>query len=246
MTNAYDRDLLRSQIGRLREAAAMRARLETEIAAEHRQETGRTRTEAEATLAAATKKFTAAIEATKREYAAALQKTADLAASEQKKLDDQRQALTASLTKTAEKEAHQAREDDLFEAGSAREVFKEKRKDPARLFAKSERDIARVATQVAECTTRTAEFLAARGVTGAGPAAETGSEPQAFGGDVLATLETVSGTAAVSIGGGKGPGNPRPPRGEAGVRRWTDGRRHDSAHAPRPRRRSGDLVRGAW
>ena len=195
MTNAYDRDLLRSQICRLREAAATRARLEKEISAEHEQETGRTRTEAEATLAAAAKKFAATIAATKQEYAAALQKTADLAASEQKKLDDQRQALTASITKTADKESHQAREDDLFEAGSAREVFKEKRKDPGRLFAKAEKDIARVATQVAECETRTAEFLTARGVAVAEPVAETTAEPTAAGGDVLAALESLRAAA---------------------------------------------------
>ena len=197
MTNAYDRDLLRSQIQRLREAAATRARLEKEITAEHQQETGRCRTEADAALSAATKKFTAAIEATKQEYAAVLQKTATLASSEQKKLDDQRQVLTASITRTAEKESQQAKEDDQFETGSAREVFKEKRKDPARLFAKAEKDIARATTQVAECDTRTAEFLAACGATVAEPVADATAEPPPAGGDVLATLESLR-AAAVS------------------------------------------------
>ncbi len=197
MTNAYDRDLLRSQIQRLREAAAARARLEKEISAEQQQETGRTRTEAEAALAATTKRFTAAIETTKQEYAGVLQKTAALAASEQKKLDDQRQTLTASITRTAEKESHQAKEDDQFETGSAREVFKEKRKDPARLFAKSEKDIARATTQVVECETRTAELLAACGVTVAAPAAAATAEPSPAGGDVLAALEGLR-AAAVS------------------------------------------------
>jgi len=191
VTNAYDRDLLRSQIQILREAAATRSRLEKEIAAEHEQETGRTRSEADAALAATRKKFAAAIEATKQEYASVLQKTKALAASEQKKLDDQRQALTASLTKTAEKEAHQAREDDQFETGSAREVFKEKRKDPARLFAKAEKDIARVASQLAECETRTAEFLASRGVPPAEAASGPADESQPAGADVLAALESL-------------------------------------------------------
>jgi energy-coupling factor transporter ATP-binding protein EcfA2 len=196
VTNAYDRDLLRSQIQILREASATRARLEKEIISEHEQETGRTKSEADAALAATRKKFTAAIEATKQEYAAVLQKTKALAASEQKKLDDQRQVLTASITKTADKEAHQAREDDQFETGSAREVFKEKRKDPARLFAKAEKDIARVASQLAECETRTAEFLTTRGVPPAEAAAST-DEPQPAGADVLAALESLR-AAAVS------------------------------------------------
>ena len=194
MTNAYDRDLLRSQIQILREASATRARLETEITTEHAQETSRTKSEAEAALDATRKKFAATIEATKQEYAAVLQKTKALAASEQKKLDDQRQTLTASITKTAEKEAHQAREDDQFETGSAREVFKEKRKDPARLFAKAEKDIARVASQVAECETRTTEFLTARGVAPA--ESPSGNDvPQPAGPDVLAALESLRAAA---------------------------------------------------
>ena len=160
--SVYDRGLLRGQIDILRREAATRARLENEIQTEHDTRVAEVRRKSEAGLAATHKKYAGEIEATTREYAAILQKAAAYLVAEQKKLDDQRAAMVKKITRESEKLVQQSKEEDQFEEGSFREVFKEKKKDPLRLFAKGEKDLARSITQIDESTTKVNSFLEGR------------------------------------------------------------------------------------
>jgi hypothetical protein len=188
--SAYDREVLRRQIEILRREAASRARLEIEIHDEHDQTVSGVRAKAEAELASTAAKHVAEIDATRREYDAILAKASAYLAAERKKLDDQRGAMVTKLGRDCDNLLHQAKEEDQFEEGSFLEVFKEKRKDPLRLFAKGEKDLARAVAQIGDSTTKVNAFLAERRVP-AVAADASGAEPEAASGDVLATLETL-------------------------------------------------------
>jgi S-DNA-T family DNA segregation ATPase FtsK/SpoIIIE len=194
--NAYDPGVLRSQIDRLRRAAATRADQEREIVAEHEAETAATHRESQAELTRTTQQFESQIDSLRREYTAVVQKTQAVATAEQKKLDDQRQALTASIRKKAQKQEQQSKEDDQFESASLREVFKEKRKDPARLLAKAEKDLGGSLGQISQAATKVAEFLAARGLATA-DVPDGDPSPLPIGKDALAELEKLK-TAAIA------------------------------------------------
>jgi energy-coupling factor transporter ATP-binding protein EcfA2 len=186
--NAYDRDVLRSQMERLRTEASLRARLENEIAAEHESTVAQTRAEADAALAATTRKYAAEIEATKREYAALLQKADAYLAAERAKLDEQRKTMAAQVAKLCEKEERQAKEDDQFDEMSIKEKHKEDRKLPGRLFARDEKEVVRVVTQIGE-----AEERATKALERCGLAATTGADdgPLSAGQDPLAELDSL-------------------------------------------------------
>jgi len=186
--NAYDRDLLRGQMELLRTEAALRARLENEIAAEHEVAVTQTRADAEAALAATKQKYAAEIEATKREYAGLLHKADAYLAAERTKLDEQRKAMAAQVAKLCEKEARQAKEDDQFDELSIKEKHKEDRKQPARLFAKDEKEVARVSSQIAEAEAKAGQALATCGLT---PAAGADDAPLPEGKELLAEFEAL-------------------------------------------------------
>ena len=79
--NSYDRDVLRQQLSRLRQASAERKQLEQAITSEYEQEAATAREQAETAIAAAEKKYARESEATRREHAAVKTKAnADAAA----------------------------------------------------------------------------------------------------------------------------------------------------------------------
>ncbi|MEI7782298.1 MAG: hypothetical protein WCJ18_10280, partial [Planctomycetota bacterium] len=123
---AYDREVLRVQLDLLRRAAAVRARLENEITAEHEAERQATLAAAEKNQAATNEKYAREIAATKQEYKAVLQKIAAMAVAEQAKLDEQRKTVATTIVRTCDKQTRQLKEDDQFEESSYKEVFKEK------------------------------------------------------------------------------------------------------------------------
>jgi energy-coupling factor transporter ATP-binding protein EcfA2 len=187
-SNAYDRDLLRSQMEVLRTAAAMRARLENEIAAEHEATVTKTRADADAALVATKRKYATEIEATKREYAALLQKADAYLAAERTKLDEQRKTMAAQVAKLCEKEERQAKEDDQFDEMSIKEKHKEDRKQPARLFAKDEKETARAVSQISESEAKAGQALERFGLAATAGADD---EPLPEGKDLLTELETL-------------------------------------------------------
>jgi DNA segregation ATPase FtsK/SpoIIIE, S-DNA-T family len=186
---AYDRDLLRDQIDILRREAATRARLENEIHAEHDTAVTRIREKSASALAATKAKYSGEIDATKREYATVLQKADAYLAAEQKKLDDQRAAMKVKIGRECDHHVQQAKEEDQFEEGSFREVHKEKKKDPLRLFARAEKEVARAVEQVGETAGRVTAFLKTCGIEApTEPEAGEAAPPE---GDVLAAFEAL-------------------------------------------------------
>ena len=158
--NPYDRELLRSQIELLRSAAAVRARLETEITAEHAAERSAAGADAERQLEATRRKYEGEIAAAKQEYKAVLERLAAQAAAEQKKLDEQRKNFAATIARTCESQSKKLQEDDQFDESSSTEVYKEKRKDPLRLFAKSEKELAAAVARLDEVDAKSLQALA--------------------------------------------------------------------------------------
>ena len=158
--SGYDRDLLRAQIEILRREASLRSRLEKSIAAEHEAETASALTAAKTLLAATRTRYDGEIESTKVEYAEILKRVASQAAADQKKLDDKRKTIVATITRTCEQQDRQLKEDDQFEEGSYREVFKDKRKDPVKLFKKAELDLAKAAAQLNDADAKSLHVLA--------------------------------------------------------------------------------------
>jgi DNA segregation ATPase FtsK/SpoIIIE, S-DNA-T family len=188
----YDRDVLRLQLERLRRESAVRAKLENEISAEHEAEHAAAEKDAAEKLAAARQKYAREIEATKSEYATVLRQVAAQAAAEQKKLDEQRQAFAATIVRTAATQQAQLKEDEQYEDASFREICKEKRKDPVRLFAKAEKDLARTLAQLDEADQKTLEALGRWRIEP--PAAEPPADGQAVaepptGAEILTQLE---------------------------------------------------------
>ena len=194
---SYDRDLLRAQMEILRQAAATRAHLETAIAAEYEQAVAAVTADVETATAATEQKYAQEIATTKKEYATLLQRIAAQAAADQKKLDEQKKALTTQIVRQWQAHDRKLKEDDQFEDASFREVAKEKKKDPQRLFLKAEKDIAKVGSILEDADARTLRFLTACKVTGfAGVAGDTPGEPDPgefpAGADVLKTLEALA------------------------------------------------------
>ena len=193
---AYDREMLRVQLDLLRRESAVRARLENEITAEHEAERQATLAEAEKNQAATNEKYAREIAATKQEYKAVLQKIAAQAVAEQAKLDEQRKTVATTIARTCDKQTRQLKEDDQFEESSYKEVFKEKRKDPVKLFMKAEKDLGKTLAQLDESDARSLQSLAAWGVAAAEAAAEEPAPEEPAGDDAESEEASTSEAAA--------------------------------------------------
>ncbi len=199
--NAYDRDVLRSQIEILRREAALRAKLENEITAEHESERAAAESAAGQALAATRERYDRDIDATKREYATVLQQVAAQAASDRKKLDEQRKAYAATILRTFAAQEKQFKEDDQYDDSSWREICKEKRKDPVRLYAKAEKDLTRALAEFDEAEQRTDSVFNAWKIAGpaVGEASPAADQPPA-GAEILAQLEKLRAAVAEQAG----------------------------------------------
>ena len=186
-TTGYDRDVLRAQIDVLRQAAATRARLENEIEAEHDTTVTEARDEAEKTIESTQVRFASEIAAARNEYAALLQRADAHLATEQKKLDDQRRAMVATINKSCEKQLAALKEEDQFEELSCREGQKEKLKTPIRLHAKADKEIAGVVEEIRKAESDAQAFLAKRRVE----CAAFEGEPSPAEGDALAAFKSL-------------------------------------------------------
>jgi S-DNA-T family DNA segregation ATPase FtsK/SpoIIIE len=187
--SAYDQGRLRMAILGLRQAAASRVKLEHEIVNEHDQETAAARDEATRATAATTEKHHREIAATKKEYADLTARLTAQAEAELKKIEEQRSHKVASLQRAWQEQTTKIKEDHEFEQASIKEVFKEKRNDPQKLFAKTEADLKRVASQFEEALAKGKEFLAGCGVKTDHAATDDRPLPERDG--VLAEIEAL-------------------------------------------------------
>ena len=177
--SAYDATVLREQLAVLRREAAVRAKAEREITAEHEAATQAATSTADAALASTRKRYAVEIETARREHAAVLQKADAFAATERKKLDDARQARAKSLQAACAKKLADLKEEADFAGMAANETAKARLKQPVIAFAKAEGEIGRTVAQFDEAVAAAAKQLAKRGVKIATPGAEEPAPPPA-------------------------------------------------------------------
>jgi len=202
-TTAYDRELLRGQIERLRQEAAVRSRLENEIAREHERDRDATLAEARDKLTATRSRHAAEIKATQEAYQALLAKIAATATAERNKLDEQQRGYAATIQRTWKSQDHALRDEHEFDESTHKQVFLDRRGIPGKACQKAEGELARMAGQLDELRAKAAATLAAWKIATAPPdeastsddastqEAALDAEP-----DVLATVERLR-TAAV-------------------------------------------------
>jgi len=169
----YDRDLLREQIVRLRQASAARTRLEEEITSEHEAETVAARRDAAAAIAAIEKAYSREAEATRTQHAAEIDKANTEAAARRDDYEKKQKADAATIRRTWEKQDAQIKGDAQFEENQAREVFKEKRKQPTALLKRTEKQLADLAAQLDDVGGRSLKFLVDRRMVAAAAAVPT-------------------------------------------------------------------------
>jgi len=216
---AYDRDQLRDQLTRLRKAAARRSHLEHEITSEHETETAAARQHADAAIAALEKTYTQESEATRSAHAAVIKKSDAEAATERSKLETQRKGFASTIDRSFEQQTEQLKGDAQYEDNSAKEVFKDKRKEPGITLQRAEKGLAAIAVQLDEADASSLQFLKSHRITvtapdpavappagvespGAGESAagattsETAAEPLPTGAELLTLLEQLRETVA--------------------------------------------------
>jgi len=188
--NAYDLQLLREQVNRLRQAASVRSQLERDITLEHETETAAAQAQAAASITSVEEKYVRESDATRREQAAVIDKATSEAAADLVKLSTQRKGLAATIARAWEKQAQQLKEDAQYEENSSKEVFKEKRKEPAKILRRAEKELADTGNQLDEADARSLSVLTACGIKSA-PSIEpaTAAEPLPTGSALLTTLE---------------------------------------------------------
>ena len=190
---SYDRDLLREQLTRLRQTAATRSQLEREITTEYETETIGANREADAAIAAVEKKHARESEATRREHTEVIAKADAEATAERTKLDAQQKNYATTYRRNWEKQDAQLKEDSRFEENQAKEVFKEKRKEPALILRRAEKQLADITSQLGDADTRSLKFLIDRRMVAA-PAAEVAPS----GSDTAPTADHASNDAAAA------------------------------------------------
>jgi len=212
---AYDRDLLRDQILRLRKAAAARSHLEQEITLEHEKETMAARKHADTEISALEDRYSDESDALRREHASVIEKADAEALAERSKLDAQRKGFAATIDRNWEQQQEQLKGDAQFDDNSAKEVFKDKRKEPGTTLQRTEKSLAAIAAQLGEADARSLQFLKDQGLAAALPAlpnnppaeqdsptsnepasAKAAAEPLPTGAELLTLLEQLRGTVA--------------------------------------------------
>jgi S-DNA-T family DNA segregation ATPase FtsK/SpoIIIE len=166
----YQPDVLRGQMTILRQEAAARAQAETAITAAHEAATAAARAAAERALAATREKHAAEIEATRRKHAEVKRQADEFRATEQKKLDDGRQAKTKAITAECSKRVEDLNETETFEQIRFKEVVTSKAQEPHQAAAALEQKLATALGQLRDTAAAVAKQLAAWGVKDTGPA----------------------------------------------------------------------------
>jgi S-DNA-T family DNA segregation ATPase FtsK/SpoIIIE len=192
-SRSYDAAFLRSQLAILRQAAAERATNEERIRAEYEAAVRAAQEEKQTATAATGRERDAAIASLTKEYADTLAQIEAKAAAERSKLEEQRTQFATQVGRQSDAQEKKLLEDDQFEESSSREVAKEKKKKPQRLFQKSEQELAKIATAIDECDSHSRSFVATCGGgttgDGAAAAADEPADDVPKGVEVLKALE---------------------------------------------------------
>ena len=176
--NPYDRELLRGQIERLRREAGVRAGLEEEILSEYSEAVARAESDAKSGLATTRADYQSRIDAAKREYATLAKRIEAQTQADRAKLEEQRKAVTADIKRKCDREAQRLKEDFAGDEIPYREVYKDERKKPLIIAAKSEKDVAAAMKLLEDVSSKVAKAMTERGVKPpAADAVESGGQP---------------------------------------------------------------------
>ncbi len=172
----YTPDAMRRVITSLREASATRASLERKIVEEFQKGSEATKQEADRLIQETMDRYDDKIASTKREFAE-VQQRIDLQYREvENKVGQQRDAKAGEITRQAEQKKQQLKEDEHFAESTEAESFKERRRDPAKLFSRDSAQLESYTQEFAKLRERCQAILAERKVEGGeSPAAASAS-----------------------------------------------------------------------
>ncbi len=145
---AYDRDLLREQMQRLRRAAAERVQHENDIRAELQLEVKKAEEEAVAATSATRQQYDGRLAALSQRYAQAQDAVAHKATGDLEKLEVQQTKFEAQIDRAWQEHDTKLQEDFQYGELSFQEQLKEKKAEARKKFQKREKDLVGIAEQV--------------------------------------------------------------------------------------------------
>ena len=157
----YDPDILRSQMAVLRLEAAARSKKEQEILSSFENTESLAKNNAETRTETTNQSRLQEISATEKEFRSKVSQIEAWAVAEIKKLDEQRNVMASKIKALWKKQDGSLHEEYEFDEGQEKETFKEKRKNPIRILAKTEKEIASASAHFEDSDKAAASFLAA-------------------------------------------------------------------------------------
>ena len=191
--SAYHPDVLREQMQILRRESATRAESENAISSTVESATTSIRAAADRELADVRTKGAADIEAAVRKHDEVKRQADAWRATEQKKIDEFRQAKTREYTKACDEAVTELKEEEVFEQVRFKQVAGEKALEPQKAARSWEQKLAAALTQINAEASAVAKQLAAWGVKDSGGAAPAAPAEQGTPVEqVLAAREAVA------------------------------------------------------
>ena len=190
--SSYTPDAMRAVITSLREEAATRASLERTIVADYENGREATKQEADRLIQETIDRYDDKIASTKREFEQLQQRVGAQYPDAEAKVSQQRNAKAAEITRQAEQKKEQLKEDEHFAESTEAESFKERRRDPGKLFARDSQHLETYTQDFAKLREKCLKILAERKVDGAAsppPAAAEQETPLPSGGEILAHVK---------------------------------------------------------
>jgi S-DNA-T family DNA segregation ATPase FtsK/SpoIIIE len=181
--SSYSPDVMRGVIASLREAAATRASLERKIVDEFTKGCEATRQEADRLTQETIDRYDDKIATAKREFADLQQRIETQYRESETKVGQQQSAKAAEITRQADQRKQQLREDEHFAESTEAESFKERRRDPGKLFTRDSAQLDVYKQEFGKLRERCLKVLAERKVE-----AGESSPPVADGGGHSAAL----------------------------------------------------------
>ncbi len=199
---SYSPDAMRSVITSLREEAATRAKLERKIVEEFEKGCEATRQEADRLIQETADRYDDKIASTKREYEELRQRVESQFRETEAQYAKQRDTKANQVTQQADRTKQQLIEDEHFAESTEAESFKEKRRDPAKLFARDSKQLESFQQEFAKLREKCAKVLEERKIdaeAGAAAAASAGDTPLPSGKEILSHVATLHQTITTAV-----------------------------------------------
>jgi len=183
---SYTPEAMRAVLTALREEAATRAALEKKIASEYEQGCEATRQEADRLIQETIDRYDDKIASTKREFASLQQKVEAQFRETEAKIQQQRDAKASQITQQADRIKEQLKEDEHFAESTQAESFKERRRDPGKLFTRDSQQLETFRQEFVKLREKCVKILAERKVEATDVAPADAPDPLPTGKEILA------------------------------------------------------------